>query len=184
MWPLAMTTSSRSPLVSGSRSMALRSRPVMQAATAIAMLAEVQLVTQPASAPVAAAMALLAARCSSAISTDRGRMPAMARATSGDTGLAPNTVSVPEMLISGVSPSSAITSSHGMASLHRHPDESRDPLLRHRDVGQMDPGFRRDDEEAGIGGELANIWLIRLLLSSVPPAGRRATLHEDHPRRS
>src|SRR5690348_3633598 len=95
--------------------MAARSRPVMQAATAIAMLAEVQLVTHPASAPVAAAMARLAARCSSAISTDCGRMPAMARTTSGDTGLAPNTVSVPEMLISGVSPSSPITSSHGIA---------------------------------------------------------------------
>ena len=112
----------------------------MQAAVAIAMLAAVQLVTQPASAPVAAAMARLAARCSSAISTDCGRMPAMARTTSGDTGLAPNTVSVPEMLISGVSPSSPITSSHGIRDTsrcrrppNRHPGESRDPSSRHHD---------------------------------------------------
>ena len=61
----------------------------MQAAAAIAMLAEVQLVTQPASAPVASAMVRLASRWSSAMSTACGRIAAMAATTSGLTGLAP-----------------------------------------------------------------------------------------------
>ena len=42
---------------------------VIAAAAAIVMLAEVQLVTQPASAPVASAMVRLASRWSSAMST-------------------------------------------------------------------------------------------------------------------
>ena len=46
-----------------------RSSPVIAAAAAIVMLAEVQLVTQPASAPVASAMVRLASRWSSAMST-------------------------------------------------------------------------------------------------------------------
>jgi hypothetical protein len=29
---------------------------------------------------------------------------------------------------------------------HRHPGESRDPFVRYPDVGAMDPGFRRDDD--------------------------------------
>ncbi len=149
----------------------------MQAAVAIAMLAEVQLVTQPASAPVAAAMARLAARCSSAISTDCGRMPAMARTTSGDTGLAPNTVSVPEMLISGVSPSSPITSSHGIA---RPLAVVARPIVIPAKAGIHPAGITMVEEWipafAGMTGvmepNLAKICLIRLHLSSLPPRHR------------
>src|SRR4029077_13092532 len=37
----------------------------------------------------------------------------------------------------------------------RHPGESRDPLIRRRDAGQMDPGFRRDDEKNGRSDAIA-----------------------------
>src|SRR5260221_355411 len=67
------------------------------------------------------------------MSTECGRMPAMARTTSGDAGLAPNTVSVPEMLISGVSPSSAITSSQGM--VHALPATATDTVVIPAEAG-------------------------------------------------
>ena len=76
----------------------------MQAAAAMTMPAELQLVMNPASAPVTRAMTRLAAAWSSAISTEWGSSAAMAATTSSLTGLAPNTVSVPEALMSRARP--------------------------------------------------------------------------------
>src|SRR5262249_38358650 len=72
-----------------------RSAPVMHAAVAMAIPDAADEVTQPASAPVASAMARQAARWSSSISQLAPRASAAAAITSGGATFAPTMVDVP-----------------------------------------------------------------------------------------
>ena len=76
----------------------------MQPATDNVIPADALAVTNPASVPVALAMAVLAFRCKSVISTNSGKMSATARTASGTTMEAPSAVIVPETLMIGRNP--------------------------------------------------------------------------------
>ncbi|MNT57786.1 hypothetical protein D3C72_1951860 [compost metagenome] len=77
---------------------------MMAPATARLMPEEQEAVTKPASPPVSLAITALALRCRSLISTNCGRMAAMASTASGTTMEAPSEVMVPETLMTGRRP--------------------------------------------------------------------------------
>src|SRR4029079_16830187 len=99
MCPFCISTSSFIPAASGSCSIRAKSAPVMHPATVIVIPAEHEAVTQPASAPVARAIACEALRCRSLTSTNSVRMPSTISTASGTTIDAPRNVMVPETLI-------------------------------------------------------------------------------------
>ena len=85
--------------------MAARSAPVMAPATPSVIPALQEAVTNPASAPQSRAIAALALRCRSSISTNSRRMALTASTASGTTIEAPSAVIVPETLMTGRTPS-------------------------------------------------------------------------------
>src|SRR5262245_23342019 len=163
-----MTTSSFIPAGSGSCSMRPRSAPVMQPATPRVIPAEALAVTKPASPPVSRAMAALAFRWRSVISTNSGRISVTARIASDTTIDAPSAVIVPDTLMIGRSPSRrrmsgwcsdrGVTGSPPSGSMVLQldaPEKGAEPLVDavHQDLerraGGLDPAAVHEDDARG-----------------------------------
>src|SRR6185312_15976206 len=128
-------------VVSGRRSMAARSAPVIAPATASVMPALHEAVTNPASARQTLAIAARALRCRSSISTNSPRIAATAATASGTTIEAPSAVIVPETLITGRRPSRLRMS----AALTSGAEIELQPRLRPAHAHQP-AGLREGDE--------------------------------------